>query len=202
MVSKLCLPTKPALSFLTVPRSKLYEPWKWWERASSRFSLRKVWNGMKCNFSSVQHQDWNVIVKLSISRVQMCNFTMIGPKTKKLWLSINPARRPSEQPGLGPPQKCVNCNFPSRQFDNLYGVGKLLISDAKIWSFSMIGQKIKSTAPLICLPENRKFSLNWALWCASRGIDNFSLSQLHRPYVFRKLSISWVEICNFQQHRT
>ena len=36
---------------------------------------------------------------------------MIGPKAKKLWLSIIPARRPSEQPGMGPAQKGVNCNF-------------------------------------------------------------------------------------------
>ena len=26
----------------------------------------------------------------------------------------------------------------------------------------------------------RKISLDWALWCASRGIDNFSLPQLHQ----------------------
>ena len=30
---------------------------------------------------------------------------MIGPKTKKLLLSIIPARSPSEQPSLEPPQK-------------------------------------------------------------------------------------------------
>ena len=47
----------------------------------------------------------------------MWNFTSIGPKTKKLWLLKIPARRPSEQPGLGPPQKGVNCNFSSPQFN-------------------------------------------------------------------------------------
>ena len=49
--------------------------------------------------------------KLSIRRVRMWNFTRIGPKTKKLWLSIAQVQWLSEQPGLGPPQKGVNCNF-------------------------------------------------------------------------------------------
>ena len=43
--------------------------------------------------------------KLSIRRVRIWNFTRIGPKTKKLWLTIDPVRRPSEQPDLGTPQK-------------------------------------------------------------------------------------------------
>ena len=73
----------------------------------------------------------------------MLNFTRIGPKTKKLWLLIIPAQRPSEQPGLGPPQKGVNCNFSWPEFDKPYGVRKLSISDAKISSFSRIAQKIK-----------------------------------------------------------
>ena len=55
---------------------------------------------------------------------------MIGPKTKKLWLSIVPVQRPSEQPGLGPPQKGVKCNFSWPDFDKQYGVRKLSISDA------------------------------------------------------------------------
>ena len=60
---------------------------------SSRFSWRKVWTGVKCNFSSVQLHDRYVNGKLPISRVQMWNFTRIRRKTKKLWLSIIPARR-------------------------------------------------------------------------------------------------------------
>ena len=60
----------------------------------------------------------------------MRNFTRIGPKTKKLWLSINPALRLFEQPGLGKPQKGVNCNFALPEFDKPYGVRKLSISDA------------------------------------------------------------------------
>ena len=106
MVSKFCLP----------PKSR--RPVVWWylarnsmtlpsggNSASSGFSWRKVWNGVKCNFSSAQHQNRNVDGKLKISRVRMWNFTRIGPKTKKLWLLIIPMRRRSEQPGLGPTAK-------------------------------------------------------------------------------------------------
>ena len=60
---------------------------------SSRFSWRKVWTGVKCNFSSAQLHDRYVDGKLLISRVRMWNFTRIRRKTKKLWLSIIPARR-------------------------------------------------------------------------------------------------------------
>ena len=35
----------------------------------------------------------------------MWNFSRIGPKTKKLWLSIVQVQRPPEQPGLGPPPR-------------------------------------------------------------------------------------------------
>ena len=44
----------------------------------------------------------------------------------------------------------------------------------------------KITALLKFLPENRKILLDWALWCASRGINNFSLPQLHQPYCLQK----------------
>ena len=50
----------------------------------------------------------------------MCDFTRIRRKTEKLWLSIIPARRRSEQPGLGPPQKGVKCNFSSPELDKPY----------------------------------------------------------------------------------
>ena len=121
---------KPAWSFLTVPRSKLYDPPKWWKRASSRFSWRKVWTGVKSNFSSPHHHVRKIVRKLSIRRVRMWNFTRIGPKTKKLWLSIVPARRPSEHTRLGPHQKGVNCNFSWPEFDKPYCVRKLSISDS------------------------------------------------------------------------
>ena len=61
--------------------------------ASSRFNWRKVWTGVKCNFSSAHHHNQYDVEKLSINRVRMWNFTQIGHKTKKLRLSINPARR-------------------------------------------------------------------------------------------------------------
>ena len=45
----------------------------------------------------------------------------------------------------------------------------------------------------------RKISLDWALWCVFRGIDNFSKSQVQMLYVNGKLSISWVEIASFSK---
>ena len=60
---------------------------------SSRFNWRKVWTGVKCNFSLAQLYDRYVVEKLPISRVRMWNFTRKQRKTKKLRLSINPARR-------------------------------------------------------------------------------------------------------------
>ena len=99
-------------------------------RASSRFSWRKVWNGVKCNFSSPHHHLWKIVGKISIRRVRMWKFTRIGHKTRKLWLLIVSVQRPSEQPGLGPLKKGVNYHFSSPEFDKPYGVRKLSISDA------------------------------------------------------------------------
>ena len=63
--------------------------------------------GVNYHFSSPQFDKPYVVGKLSISRFRMCNFTRIGRQTKKLWLSIIPARTLSDQPGLGPPSKKV-----------------------------------------------------------------------------------------------
>ena len=123
-------PPKPAYRYLMETRSKLYDPPKWWKRSSSRFSWRKVWNGVKCNFSSPHHQVRNIVRKPSIRRVRMWNFTRIVTKTKKLWLSIFPVQRPSEHTSLGTPYKGVNCNFSSPEFDKPYEVRNLSISDA------------------------------------------------------------------------
>ena len=82
--------------------------------ASSRFSWRKVWTGVKCNFSSPHHHVRKVVGKLSVRRVGMWNFTRIWPKTKKLWVSIVPARTLSEHSGLGPPQKVGTATFLGR----------------------------------------------------------------------------------------
>ena len=48
---------------------------------SSRSNWHKVWTGVKCIFSSAQLHELYA-VQLSISQVQMCNFTQIGRKTK------------------------------------------------------------------------------------------------------------------------
>ena len=84
----------------------------------------------------------------------MWNFTRIGPKTKKLWLSKVPVQRPSEEPDFGPPSKGVNCNLSWPEFDKSYRVRKLSISDAKICSFSRICQKIKNYSSFNFLVEN------------------------------------------------
>ena len=81
-------------------------------------------------FNSIKRHNSYTIGKLSIRRVRMWNFTRIGPKTKKLWLSINPARRLFEHTGLGTPQKGVNCNFSWPELDKACGVRKLSISNA------------------------------------------------------------------------
>ena len=169
--------------------------------ASSCFSWCKVWTGVKCNFYSAQHQVRNVVGKLSTSRVRMWNFTRIGHKIKKLWLSINPARSLSEHPGLGPPQKGVNCNFSLPEFNKPYDVRKLWSRKVK-YAVSAALPKDKNYSSFNFLAEDRKISLNCSLWCGSRGIDNFSLSQLFGQYGNGKLSITWLEICNFQQGRT
>ena len=96
---------KPACSILTVLRSKLYDLRVCWNSASSHFNWRKVWTGVKCNFSSPHHHVRKIVRKLLIRRVRMWNLTMIEPKTKKLWLLIVPARRPSEHTGLVPPPR-------------------------------------------------------------------------------------------------
>ena len=119
---------KPACSFLTVPRSKLYNPPG--NRASSHFNWCKVGTGVKSNFSWEHFQKRYIIRKLSVSRVWMWNFTRIGPKTKKLWLLIIPLLRRSYQPRLGQPQKGVNRYFSWPHLDKSYSVGMLLISEA------------------------------------------------------------------------
>ena len=78
-LSKFGSPSKPACSFLTVPRSNLYDPPSGGNSASSRFNWCKVWTGVKCSFSLEHFQKRYVIRKLSLSRVRMWNFSSIGP---------------------------------------------------------------------------------------------------------------------------
>ena len=77
-----------------------------------------------------------------LSEFECESFFRIGPKTKKLWLSIIPALRRSYQPRLGQPQNGVNYHFSLPHLDRLFVVGKLLISEAQKCSFSRIGQEI------------------------------------------------------------
>ena len=72
---------------------------------SSRFNWHKVWTGVKCNFSWAHLHRRYGVEKLLISPAQVWHFTRIGPKTKKLWLSIIPALRRYYQPRLSQPQK-------------------------------------------------------------------------------------------------
>ena len=94
-------------------------------------------------------------------------------ESKKLWLAIVPARRPSEQRGMGPPQKGVNYNFSWPEFDKPLAVRKLSISDAQICSFSRIGQKIKNYSSFNFLPEKLEKFHSTELYGAAGGIDNF-----------------------------
>ena len=76
---------------------------------SSHFSWRKVWTGMNwCEVQllfgaaprSARHS------KSSRSAELDCEISPgYDVRQKKLWLSIVPVQRPSEQPGLGPPTK-------------------------------------------------------------------------------------------------
>ena len=82
---------------------------------SSRFNWRKVWNGVKCNFSWAHLHRRYGDGKLSISGPAWTwNFTRIGRKTKKLRLSIIPAQRRSHQPPLGQPIKVRTATFLGR----------------------------------------------------------------------------------------
>ena len=94
---------------------------------SSHFSWRKVWTGVKWNFSSAQLHDRYVDGKLPISRVRMWNFTRIQRKTKKVMAFDNSG---TKAVACDDPQKGVNYHFSSPQLDKLCVVGKLSISEA------------------------------------------------------------------------
>ena len=93
-------------------RTSLETLWRGGIRASSCFSWRNAWTGVKCNFSLPHHHASEKSLESSrLGKFECEILTRIGPNTKKLWLSIVPAQRPSQQTGLGPPQKGVNYNF-------------------------------------------------------------------------------------------
>ena len=110
--------TKPACSFLTVPRSNHMTIRGGGIRASPRFSWRKVWTGVKCNFSSPHQHVRKIARKLSIRRVRMWNFTRIGPKTKKLWLSIVSRAGRLSIPAWDHPKKVWTATFLCRNSTN------------------------------------------------------------------------------------
>ena len=166
--------------------------------ALSRFSWHKVWTGVKCNFSSPHHHVRKIVGKLSNRRFLMWNFTMIGAKTKMLWLSIVSARRPSEHIGLGPPQKGVNCNFSWEHFQKRDTIGKLSISRVQMGNFTRIGPKTEKLWLLI-FPVRRP-SEQPGLGTHQKGVNcHFSSPKFDKPYRIRKLSISDTKICSFSR---
>ena len=155
-----------------------------------------MWTGVKCHFSSVHPHNQYVVGKLLITQVRMWNFTQIRRKTKKLQLSMNPAWR--QWPGTTH-KKVLTTTFLCQNSTSDTSLESSRSRKLKYAVSAGLAKRRKNYSSFKFLLENRKISLNWALWCASRQIDNFSLSQLLRLYVYGKLSISWVEICNFQQ---
>ena len=69
-------------------------------------------------------------------------------------------------------------------------------------SFSRSGQKIKNYSSLKFLPENlRNFHSTERLSCASRGIDNFSLAQLHESRVMESSRLAELKYAFFSRTR-
>ena len=91
----------------------------------------------------------------------MWNFTRIRRKTKKLRLSIIPARRLSDQPCLGQPQKGVTYHFSLPHFDELYVVEKLLISRVQMRNFPGYNVRQKSYGFQYFRREHCLSSLAW-----------------------------------------
>ena len=165
-----------------------------------------MWTGVKCNFSWVHHHKQYVIGKLSIGRdrilnftrivvgklsisqVRMCNFTRIGCKTKS-YAFDNYGMKAIWAASPGPTPK--RCELPL--FLAALGQAIRRWKALDLGSFNMQFQdcqKIKNHSSLKFLLENlEKIRSSERLSCTSRGIDNFSLAQLHEPYVVGKLSI-------------
>ena len=129
---------------------------------------------MKCNFSSPHHHVRKIVRKFLIRRVRMWNFTRIGPKTKKLWLSIVPVQRPSEQPGFGPPQKGVNCNFSSPEFHKPYALESYPSRTLKHAVSAGLPKRQKNYSSFNFLPENlEKFRSTELYGAALDGLTIF-----------------------------
>ena len=79
------------------------------------------------------------------------------PLRQKVVAFDNSCTKAVLSPWPGPtPKRCeLQLFLAGIEFDKPYGVRKLSTSDAKIWSFSRIAQKLKNiTALLLFLPEN------------------------------------------------
>ena len=116
----------------------------------SRFRWRKVWTGVKCNFSSAQLHDRYVDGKLLISWARMWNFTRIRSKTKKLWLSIIPARR---QWPATTHKKVWTTTYLRRNWTSGTSLESSQSRKLKVCSFSRIGQTIKNYSSLFFLKK-------------------------------------------------
>ena len=113
----------------------------------------------------------------------MRNFTRIRRKTKKLWLSISPSRRPSDKPGLRQPEK--RCELPLffAALPQAVHRWKALDLGSSNMQFQQDWPKDKKiTALSIFWLKTEKIRSTERLLCAPRGIDNFSLAQLQEPY--------------------
>ena len=96
----------------------------------------------------------------------MSNFTRIGPKTKKLWLSIIPALRQSYQPRLGQPQKRCEPQLFLAALEQAIRCSKALDLGSLNLQFEHDWQKNeKITALLLFLPENLEKCRSTELYC-------------------------------------
>ena len=147
---------------------------------------------MKSNFSSAHYQERKVYGKLLISRVRMCNFTRLGPRTKKFWLSrvqkftfsiYGPARTLSGQPGLGPTQKGVNCNFSSPELDRPHIVESSRFRKLKYAVSAGLAKDKKTIAHLIFCLKTEKFRSTKLYGAPLEGSYIF----LYRSSLVRKL---------------
>ena len=98
-----------------------------WNSRPSCFNWRKVWIGVKWNFSSAHLHRPYVVEKLSISRVGNWKFTRIGCKTKKVTAFENSGMKAVWE---CQPPKGVSAHFSLLHLDKPYVVEKLSISEA------------------------------------------------------------------------
>ena len=120
-VSKFCLTPKTTTTGSStgiwrylVKNSKTL--WSGGNSALSRFSWRNLWTGVKCNVSSAHHHDQTSLESSWLAEFECEISPGYDVRQKKLLLSIIPARRLSDQPGLGTPQKVWTTTFLHRNW--------------------------------------------------------------------------------------